>query len=80
MSAKIVNLRERSNSIQLTPEEALKDSLACSSEFDEVIILAHEREGGLFFWQGGSISSERVLWNLEQYKAALLEGRIELQE
>lgn len=49
------------------------------SEFDtkSVFIVLYDREKEYQFWQGGGLSQAETLWHLEQYKSALLDGRIE---
>lgn len=79
---KVVKLRDKSNTIMLTAKEALEGALKSPFVFDEVIILLHNSKAdspndSYEYWQGGGITVTEILWHLEQYKAALLSGRIE---
>ena len=79
---KVVKLRDKSNTIIMTAKEALEGALKSSFVFDEVIIILHNGKTNnpndfCEYWQGGGITVAEILWHLEQYKAALLSGRIE---
>ena len=75
---KIVKLRDKSNSIQITPNEALQAAIDTKIEKTQALIILYDDKNREYeFWQGGGISLADTLWHIEQYKMALLEGRIE---
>ena len=73
---KVVKLRTKSDAIQLTCKEALQAALDSDFDTQEVIILLYSDEN-YEFWQGGSLSVADIAWHLDQYKTALLDGRLE---
>ena len=74
---KLVKLRERSKTIQLTVKEALEEAIKDSFPADEVVIVLYDsKEEDYQYWQGGSLSYERMFWHAEQFQKAVLEGRI----
>ena len=61
----VVKLKDRNEHVQLTPREALEESLELcdTSCVNEVIVFL--RAGNDMHWrQGGGQTRERVLWNL----------------
>ena len=77
MPLKIIRLRDKSKTIQLNGEEALKEALNSEFRKDEVLIIIWDDESCAYeFWQSGSQSIERMLWHAEQFKQALLDGRL----
>ena len=78
---KIVKLSDRSKNISLTSEEALKKALESSFKKDEVIIIVYDEDSDSYeFWQSGGQSVERMLWHAEQFKQAILEGRLDKED
>ena len=71
---KVVKLRDKSEVIQLTAEEALEEAAKSSFKADEVvIILFNEKESEYEWWQGGSLSCERIYWHLSKIRKGLLD-------
>ena len=70
---KVVKLREKSEDIQLTPKEALEEASKSTFETDEVVIILYNKESNEYeYWQGGSLSLERILWHLKKIENGLL--------
>ena len=70
----VISLREKSETIQLTPKEALEEALRTPFEPDEVMILLYNQEENSYeFWQGGGITSESILWHIKKYERCLLD-------
>ena len=78
---KIVKLSDRSKNIPFTSEDALKKALDSAFRKDEVIIIAYGEDSDSYkFWQSGGQSVERMLWHAEQFKQAILEGRLDKED
>lgn len=80
----ILKLRDKSNSIQLTPNEALQSAIDTEFKKTHVMVLLFDdnhrdnKTDPYEFWQGGGVINSEVLWHIEQYKSALLAGRIKV--
>lgn len=71
---KVVKLREKSDTTQLTPKEALEEASKSTFEADEIVIILYSnKSNGYEYWQGGSLSLERILWHLRKIENALLD-------
>ena len=78
---KIVKLSDKSKYILLTSEDALRKALDSSFNKDEIIIIAYNHDSDSYeFQQGGDQSYERMLWHAEQFKRAVLEGRLDEED
>uniref|UniRef100_A0A6H1ZD17 Uncharacterized protein n=1 Tax=viral metagenome TaxID=1070528 RepID=A0A6H1ZD17_9ZZZZ len=70
---KLVELRKKSDNIQLAPKEALEEAGQSNFKADEVIIIFYNEENNNYeYWQGGSLSLERILWHLHKIEIGLL--------
>ncbi|TES88914.1 MAG: hypothetical protein E3J94_07305 [Desulfobacteraceae bacterium] len=76
----IVKLRDKSGTIQLTVKEALENALNSKFKACSVVIILHsenEDSPSYEYWNGGGQEQMEMLWHIEQFKAALLEGRLD---
>jgi len=70
----VVQLRTKSEGIQLTPEEVLEEIQDSSFETDEIIVILYNRKSNTYeWWQGGGLPAERILWHLKKVGRGLLE-------
>lgn len=70
----VVRLREKSDTIQLTPKETLEEVLNSSFETDEILILLYNKKDNCYeFWQGGGVTSESLLWHIKKVEKCLLD-------
>lgn len=71
---KVVKLREKSESIQLTAKEAIEGAINSSLEVDEVVVILYNKKDNEYeWWQGGGLSSERIYWHLSKVRRGLLD-------
>ena len=70
----VVRLREKSDTIQLTPRETLEEVLAGPFEIDEILILLYNKKDNCYeFWQGGGVTLESLLWHVKKFEKSLLD-------
>lgn len=76
---KLVKLKDRSNTIQITVQEALQ--MAANSDFnaDQCFIMLIKDEK-IEFFRGGGLSSSDIVWYLEKHKLAILADRLDIYE
>lgn len=62
----VLKLADKSNSIQLTPEDAFEEAIeVCrESKVEETIAIIVHGDGTFTWLQGGGQSNEHLLWNL----------------
>lgn len=73
---KIIKLKDKSNTIQITPKEALKEALVSDFKAEKVLIILCNDRGGYEFWQGGGMTLADMVWHAKKFITAIMEGRV----
>ncbi len=76
LADKVIKLAKRSPNIQSTPSEAFEEALEICAKYQDVvetIAYIKHSDNKISWFQGGSQSNDRLLWNLTGFMRMLQE-------